>query len=229
MTGARARAREALTEDIKALARRQLAEGGASELSLRQIARELGMVSSAVYRYFASRDELLTALIVESYEAVGAVAEAAAKDRRGGFTGRWLRVATAIRAWATANPHDYALIYGTPVPGYRAPQDTVPAAIRISAVALGLVSDAVAAGEVDDSAAATVSIPRAVRRDLATIREEIATGVSDDVLSRGLLAWTMMFGTISFELFGHLHGAITDYDAFFEVQVRRAADVVLRG
>jgi len=227
MTGARARAREALTEDIKALARRQLAEGGAGELSLRQIARELGMVSSAVYRYFASRDELLTALIVESYDAVGTVAEAAAEDRRGGFTARWLRVATAIRSWAIANPHDYALIYGTPVPGYRAPQDTVPAAIRISAVALGLVADAVAAGEVDD--ATTMSIPRVVRRDLATIRDAIATGVPDDVLSRGLLAWTMMFGTISFELFGHLHGAITDYDAFFEVQVRRAAAVVLHG
>jgi AcrR family transcriptional regulator len=226
MTGARARARAELTEEIKVLARRQLAEGGASALSLRQIARDLGMVSSAVYRYFASRDELLTALIVESYEAVGAVAEDAAADRRGGFRSRWLRVTKAIRSWAIEHPHDYALIYGTPVPGYRAPQDTIPAALRVSVVALDVVRDAVEAGEV--TTVANVSIPRSVRRDLAAVRA-FAPGVSDDILSRALLAWTHMFGTISFELFGHLHNVIDDYDGFFELQMGRAADIVAAG
>ena len=75
---ARARARAELTNEIKATARRHLAEVGAPALSLRAVARELGMASSAVYRYFASRDELLTALIVDAFDAVGAAAEEAA-------------------------------------------------------------------------------------------------------------------------------------------------------
>lgn len=224
-SGARARARLELTEEIKAAARRQLAEDGPASLSLRQIARDLGLVSSALYRYFASRDALLTALIIDAYDAVGAVAEDAAADRRGGFRARWLRLATAIRGWALANPHDYALVYGTPVPGYRAPEDTIPAATRVSAVALQLVRDGIESGEI--AAADGVSIPRVVRADLATMRA-LVPGIGDDVLSRALMAWTMLFGTISYELFGHLDNVITDRDAFFELQMRRAADLVSR-
>src|SRR6476620_4181691 len=96
-TTARARARAELTEEIKAAARRQLIEGGPSELSLRGVARELGMVSSAVYRYFASRDELLTALVIDSYDSLGTVAEEAAAGGRGGFEARWLHLTRAIR------------------------------------------------------------------------------------------------------------------------------------
>ena len=118
---ARARARAELTQEIKAVARRQLAQSGAPSISLRSVARELGMVSSAVYRYFPSRDDLLTSLIVDAYDAVGSAGEQALARGRGAVTSRWLRVAEAIRGWALANPHEYALIYGSPVPGYRAP------------------------------------------------------------------------------------------------------------
>ena len=224
MTGARARARAELTEEIKAAGRRQLADGGSGALSMRQISRDLGLVSSALYRYFASRDALLTILIVESYDAVGAVAEAAANDRRGGFRSRWLRVTKAIRAWALANPHDYALIYGTPAPGYEAPKDTIPAALRVNLVALDLVRDGIDAGEI--AAGDGVTVARTVRKDFARLRDEFAPGVGDDVLSRSLMAWTQMFGTISYELFGHLHNVINDYDAFFELQMGRAADLL---
>jgi AcrR family transcriptional regulator len=148
MTTARARARQALTEEIKEAARRQIAAKGAAALSLRAVARELGMVSSALYRYFASRDELLTALIVDAYDAIGAVAEASTSTT-GGFARRWQALAGAIRSWALANPHDFALAYGSPVPGYRAPADTIAPAQRSAFAALSLVVDAVAAGEVD--------------------------------------------------------------------------------
>src|ERR1700743_118342 len=74
---ARERARVELTREIKEEARRQLAEAGAGGLSLRAVARELGMVSSALYRYSPSRDELLTALIIDAYDAIGAAAERA--------------------------------------------------------------------------------------------------------------------------------------------------------
>src|SRR3954471_6501176 len=114
--GARERARIEVTAAIKDEARRRLAAEGAAKLSLRAVARELGMVSSALYRYFASRDDLLTALIVDAYDAVGAAAERAeAATDRADLLGRWLATARAVRAWTLANPHEYALIYGSPV------------------------------------------------------------------------------------------------------------------
>lgn len=224
---ARARARAELTSEIKATARRQLREVGAPGLSVRAVARELGMVSSAVYRYFPSRDDLLTALIIDAYEAVGDAAEAAAAASKGHVVKRFTAVATAIRAWAVANPHDYALIYGSPVPGYAAPRDTVPPAVRVSGAALGVVVAGLEAGEIETTSVGT--IPRTVQRDLQRLRDAATPGVPDEVLSRVLLAWTMVFGTISFELFGHLHTVVEDYDAFFAHQIRRAATLVATG
>jgi AcrR family transcriptional regulator len=180
-----------------------------------------------VYRYFPSRDALLTALIIDAYESVAVVAEDAATDKRGGVMARWLRIARAIRGWARTNPHDYALIYGSPVPGYRAPEDTVPPALRVSLVAVNLVRDGVASGEI--SANDTLTVPRPVHSDLANMRDQIAPSVSDEVLSRALMVWTQMFGTISFELFGHLHNVIHDYDAFFDHQMRQAGRLLVSG
>ena len=89
-----------MTEEIKAVAKRHLSSEGAN-LSLRAVARDVGMASSAVYRYFASRDDLLTALIVDAYDAVGEVAERAeATVDRADLLGRWLATARAVRAWA---------------------------------------------------------------------------------------------------------------------------------
>src|SRR4051794_2735735 len=115
---ARARAREALTAEIKDTARRHMAESGAPALSLRAVARDLGMVSSAVYRYFDSRDALLTALIVDAFDAVGETAEGAVVGLPHDVRVRWRAAARSIRDWALAHPHDYALVYGSPVPGY---------------------------------------------------------------------------------------------------------------
>jgi AcrR family transcriptional regulator len=225
---ARDRARAELTGEIKAVARRHLAEEGSAALSLRAVAREVGMVSSAVYRYFPSRDDLLTALIVDAYDAVGATAESALDEaRRRGVVARWVHVTAAIRRWALANPHEYALIYGSPVPGYAAPQDTIDPATRVSFVLLGIVVDGVASGEIETRDATPA--PRAVRGDLAQLRAFAAPGVPDAVLSRALLAWAELFGSISLEMFGHLHQVIHDYDAFFELQMRRAAEFLVAG
>jgi AcrR family transcriptional regulator len=228
MAGARAQNRAELTEAIKRTAREHLARDGAAALSLRAVARDVGMVSSAVYRYFPSRDELLTALIVDAYDAVGAAAEeadAAAPDR-GDTLDRWIRCATAVRTWAVAHPHEYALVYGSPVPGYAAPPDTIDPAGRVALVFLGILADGVASGaiDVDDR----IETTRALRTDLARLRDA-APGVPDGVLARGLLVWTQLFGGISFELFGHLEGVIEDDDALFALQVRRAGEYLLRG
>jgi AcrR family transcriptional regulator len=228
-TTARDRARAELTDEIKAVARRHLAEHGSAALSLRAVAREVGMVSSAVYRYFPSRDELLTALIVDAYDAVGAAAEEAlAANRRRAAGARWLAVSLAIRAWALAHPHEYALIYGSPVPGYAAPPDTIDPASRVAFTLLRIVVDGVASGEIaagDDAG----GMPRTVHADFAELRAAAAPGVPDAVLARTLLAWSQLFGSISLEMFGHLHNVIHDYDAYFTVQMRRAAEFLVNG
>jgi AcrR family transcriptional regulator len=226
--GARARVRAELTAEIKDEARRQLAEQGAAALSLRAVAREVGLVSSAVYRYFPSRDDLLTALIVDAYDAVGLAAEEAdARCDPADLLGRWRAICSAVRGWARAHPNEYALIYGSPVPGYAAPTDTIGPAARPAIVLLRALVDGVAAGaiDVDDRR----PIPRAVRADLVALRREAAPGVPEAVLARGLLVWTQLFGAVSFELFGHLNNVIHDYDAFFDHQVSRAGAFLVGG
>src|SRR6266487_1323800 len=143
LQAARERTRAEITREIMNAARRHLATEGASGLSLRAIARELGMSSSAVYRYVASRDELLTRLIVAAYEALASAVEAQeAAAARNDLAGRWAAVCRAVREWALANPNEYALIYGTPVPGYVAPPATIAPAARVSSVLLGILADA---------------------------------------------------------------------------------------
>ncbi|MEV4638381.1 TetR/AcrR family transcriptional regulator [Actinoplanes sp. NPDC049548] len=207
----RARLRAEMTDEIKAAARRHLATDGAN-LSLRAVARELGMASSAVYRYFASRDELLTALIIDAYDALGAAAEAAAEQ------GSWLAVCHAVRDWALANPHEWALIYGSPVPGYQAPSDTVGPAIRVI-LALGrVVQEAAAAGRVE------IGRPVGGRlgAELAGVAERAAPGVPPQLVARCMAGWIHCCGAVSAELFGQLNNTIDERREFFEFQMRGA-------
>jgi AcrR family transcriptional regulator len=209
---ARERVRAELTREIKEVARQQLAGAGAAGLSLRAVARELGMVSSALYRYFPSRDELLTALIIDAYDAVGAVAEAAdAGCPRDDLGGRWLAVCRAVRDWAIEHPHEYALIYGSPVPGYRAPQDTIGPATRLTLVLGRLLQDG-AAMPADSFPPA----PAPVRADATRLRDSAFPGAPVELVARGLIARTHLFGAISLELFGHHNNVIEDHQAFFD-------------
>jgi AcrR family transcriptional regulator len=218
----RARVRGELTREIKDSARRQLNEVGSAALSLRAVARDLGMVSSALYRYFPSRDDLLTALIIDAYESVGqAATEAEAAIRRSDFTGRWMAATRAVREWALARPQEYALIFGSPVPGYEAPLDTVSSAARIPLLLVAIVTDANADGLAP--AAADRPLPRPVRADLKALRLNIAPTLTEARLGRAVLAWTELIGSVSFELFGHLHRTIYDYEAYFDYQMRGVA------
>src|SRR6201995_1006206 len=107
---ARERVRAEIPREITDIARAQLAADGADALSLRAVARDLGMVSSAVYRYFGSRGELLTALIIEGDAARGAAVEQAdGSCPRGDYGARWRAATSAARDWAVAHPHEYAL------------------------------------------------------------------------------------------------------------------------
>jgi AcrR family transcriptional regulator len=221
--GIRARARAEMTDEIKRIARVRLAADGPN-LSLRAVARDLGVVSSAVYRYFASRDALLTALIIDGYNSLGETVEAAeAAVARRDLMGRWLATGRAVRTWALANPHEYALLYGSPVPGYAAPQDTIGPASRPVWVLVGILRD----GVERDVLSGAHRLPRAVRQDMeAIVRTPGFAGLPPAVLARGMTAWAQVFGTLSFEMFGRLTNAVTDYDAYFEYQLRTMANYV---
>lgn len=247
--GARERARIEVTAAIKDEARKQLAADGAAKLSLRAVARELGMVSSALYRYFPSRDELLTALIVDAYDAVGETAEAArdaaegpvgasgtgasgtrASGSRasgsmasgavvGGYRERWTAVACAVRDWAVAHPHEYALIYGSPVPGYIAPQDTIGPASRVGLVLIGLVRDAYGADGL-----AVPPLSEELRPEAARMAADLAPDLPPAVVAALVAAWAQLFGLISFEVFGQFNRVVEAREAMF----RQAAGELAR-
>lgn len=222
--GVRARARGQMTEEVVAVARRHLAEQGAAGLSLRAVARDLGMVSSAVYRYVPSRDALLTLLIVRGYDALGdAVERADSTRRRGDIRGRWRSVCSATRGWASENPQEWGLVYGSPVPGYAAPQDTVGPASRLPRVLSAILSEAVARGCVDVPPARS---PRRLRTLIAPVRSMIGGDVPDEATARMVMAYSHLVGAVSFELGGHLVNGVTDQDAWFTEQVQRLADFV---
>ena len=235
-TTARERARAAFTADLLDAARVRLAEEGAAALSLRAVARDLGVASSAVYRYVPSRDALLTLLIIEAYDAVAAACETAAERSReaGAAPGEvWLATGRAFRAWALEHPHSFALVYGTPVPGYAAPADTIAHALRVWAVLVATVMDAhlagglhrpapapVPAGTVDPAA---LEYGRAVAR--ATGREAAlgATSWGEAEVVGCFTLFAALVGATTAELFGHLHNAAADLPRVFDATLVAAA------
>ena len=225
-TGLRARVRAELITEIKHQAQLQLAEAGAPGISLRAITRSMGMASSAIYRYFPSRDELLTALIVDAYDSLGSLTEevAAGCDPRD-YHHRWWAAAHAIRDWALARPHDYALLYGSPVPGYRAPDLTIGPASRVTVVLASIVGDAAAAGALQPPVgpAAPPPLSEAALVEADRLVEAAFAGVDPSVAIRAVMAWTQLFGMVSFELFGHLEGVLVDKDVVFDRAVEEMA------
>lgn len=222
---ARARARADITAAITDAARRQLGENGAAALSLRAVARELEMASSAVYRYFPSRDELLTALIVQAYDAAADAAERCeASTDRDDPSGRWLALVLGLRDWALDHRHEWALLYGSPVPGYAAPQSTVGPASRVPLMMTRIVCDA--RGARDARAALPVeheSVPVAVAADMAVAAQALHLDLPPALVARMVRAWTSVIGTISLELFGHLVGSVSDGRAWTTFQARLLA------
>lgn len=225
MVGVRERARTELTAQIKRTARKHLAREGAAGLSLRAVARELGLVSSAVYRYFPSRDDLLTSLIIDAYDAFGAAAERAeAAIDRDDLLGRWRATGQAAYKWSGSHVAEYALIFGSPVPGYEAPEDTIGPATRFTGVLLGILVDAQQAG-LRPPINGTISDE--VNADLNELRTRISVNIDTEWLAAGLRAWTGLIGLISFIRFGHLHNVIDDHDLWFDDALERLGQSVI--
>ncbi|AYN42676.1 TetR/AcrR family transcriptional regulator [Streptomyces dangxiongensis] len=217
--GARARARQEVTAAIKGAARGQLVAEGAAKLSLRAVARELGMVSSAVYRYFPSRDDLLTALIVDAYDALGeAVEQARDAASPAPPLDRWTAVCEAVRDWGLTHPHEYALIYGSPVPGYSAPDTTVRAAARVGLVLIDIVREAH-----QDTGLALPPLPAELRPEAERMAADFAPGLPPEAAAALVAAWAQLFGLVGFEVFGQFNRVVEDRAPFFRHAAARLA------
>ncbi|MFC9980774.1 TetR/AcrR family transcriptional regulator [Gordonia sp. NPDC127522] len=197
----RAENRAMMTDEIRRLGREHLTTYGAAGLSLRAIARDMGVVSSAVYRYVPSRDELLTMLLVEAYtdvaDAVDAAADSVATSRR---RDRLAAAAGAARTWALAEPSRWALIYGSPVPGYSAPGErTVGPGTRIP---VRLLRECSAAHSEGVLRADLPSPTTDVAADMDAIRDEFDLDTPAAVLAAATTLWAVLVGAISLETFG---------------------------
>ncbi|MEU7981774.1 MULTISPECIES: TetR/AcrR family transcriptional regulator [Micromonospora] len=188
MTGPRERYRAQVRAEIKQRAWEQLATTGVSALSLKAIAEQLGMSGPALYRYFASRDELITALIRDAYRSLADALRTAA-DAGADVAG----LAHTVRAWALDDPQRYLLIWGTPVPGYHAPDDTT----AISAEIMATVVDAYRRRDVQPSG-------RRIEAHLDDHRGWAGDPtVPAAALRQALAFWTRVHGVLSLELAGH--------------------------
>ena len=218
----RADNRAAMEAEILRLGREHLRTQGAAGLSLRAIARDLGVVSSAVYRYVPSRDDLLTLLLVEGYndvaDTVDAAADADSPDGVSDSRKRLRRMAVAMRAWALTDPARWALLYGSPVPGYSAPAErtTVPGTRVVGRLVVEL-----AAAHRDGALRAQLpSISPAVAADMRQILDEFGVDRPAEVVAAATTLWATIIGGISLEVFGQ-YGAdtFTHPDALFTTQV----------
>ena len=217
----RARARAQTLVDIRRVALEQLATEGPAGLSLRAVARELGVVPSALYRYVASRDELVTTLVLDAYADLAAtVTGATAPGAPGARRTRWVAGARALRTWAHAQPARFRLIYGSPVPGYAAPPETVGPATAVVLALLGPVVDAAAAGTV-----AEVGPPPGVvlARQLRDVADGLGVDVPPALLALAVGAWSEVIGLVVLELGGHFVGGFEPADSLFDAAVREQA------
>jgi AcrR family transcriptional regulator len=215
--GKRQQVRERIEAQIVELGRRQLISDGASGLSLRAIARDLGMVSSAVYRYVANRDELLTLLLVDAHTDLANALDGALHAEGGSWRDDMLTLAHAMRRWAIAHPASWALLYGGRVAGDNAPAEraTGPGTPVIGAL-LATVADGVIAGDVRTSD--PTGHPTSPEFD--EIRREYGFPGDDGVLNKCFLAWAGIVGAISLEVFdGYGVDTLGDPQALFTTQV----------
>lgn len=221
MVTRRERLRENTKTEIKQYAREQLREHGPMGISLRGIADKIGFTVAAIYRYYDSLDAVITALIVDSFNAhADAIEQAVLACHKQDYGGQLLAFMSAYRAWALANPMDFLLIYGTPIPGYDAPEEiTTQAARRPGIVSTRILSGALAAGrlrvDLDH-----FGLPPALR---ATLIEKASIYPEGNPLALfiSMYGWTWMHGFVMLEIANHITPTVGTDGAFYEWECRR--------
>lgn len=226
--GKRQESRERIEALIVEVGRRHLLTHGAAGLSLRAVARDAGMVSSAVYRYVGSRDELLTLLLVDAYSDL---ADAVDRARPSAPPASWreeiVAMAHAVRDWASAHPAGWALLYGSPVPGYHAPaEQTVAPGTRVVGAFFGAVAAGIDAGEIPGTNSIAA---QPLSSDFDRLRDEFGFGGDDAVVAKCFLLWAAVVGAVSLEVFGgYGEDTVTQPRAVFDVQLDLLLEVFAR-
>ncbi|MYU15526.1 TetR/AcrR family transcriptional regulator [Streptomyces sp. SID8361] len=211
---------------IKTTARQLLVKLGAGGLSLDAVARDSGLALSEVEAVYPHRDDLLTALLIDAYDDSAAAmeqADAAARETGASAGARLLAATRALRRWSFANPGEFTLVYGSPVPDYHAPQDTVPPASRTPAVLAGIVRSALEAGELTaprrEVPGPPLLLPEAVQLFGGTPEAPYA-----DLIERGIVLWSNLIGLLVFQVFSRTHDSVRDEAAFFDYAIAVAAE-----
>jgi AcrR family transcriptional regulator len=227
---ARERVKDEVTSEILSAARAHLAREGAAALSLRSIARDLGMAPSALYRYFSSRDALLSALILGAYGSLADQAEHASEAAYGqqdGALARWVAVPRAMRSWARSHPHEWGLIFGSPVPGYEAPTETITPYTRLALALVRPIIEAHRNGSLrlDPPSAPSSASPGTapLARSVQPVAEGLLPGLPTVAVARALQAFATLIGLISLELFGHWRNTVLEPEVLFEATISHLA------
>ncbi|MFR9749501.1 TetR/AcrR family transcriptional regulator [Nocardia sp. 004] len=226
-TTPRARARARTMNDIVRIGREHLASNGASALSLRAVARDLGVVSSAVYRYVRSRDELLTLLVVDGYNALGDTVDAALRDASDDPIDSLRLLGRTVRHWALAEPAHYGLLFGTPVPGYSAPAaETTAPGTRVIVALQKLFARAYQA-DLLIPPAREVRVTAPLAQSFARIRDEFQLDLPDWLIARSVTFWVGLFGAVSADVFD-MYGVDTfaDRNELFELHLDALLDML---
>ncbi|MEU5276152.1 TetR/AcrR family transcriptional regulator [Streptomyces asoensis] len=214
-TTPRERYRAQVRAEVKERAWEQIATAGASALSLNAIAKQMGMSGPALYRYFAGRDELITELVRDGYRSLADAFRAAA-DAGAGLSG----LAHVLRDWALEDPQRYFLVYGTPIPGYHAPDDITTIASEIMTALLdacaGPLTEGLPSGRPPSGGTDT---PLAAHLEGLGERWTDGRPASPAALGRALTCWTRLHGVLSLELAGHFAGMGFDPAQLFAAEL----------
>lgn len=213
---------------IKKTARKLMAEKGAAGLSLRGIARALGITAPALYHYYANLDELITALIVDSFNALADAVEAGrdiSKDAGGSLIDQLMGATWAYRQWALDHSIDFQLIYGSPIPGYEAPKElTVPASARTLQIIGSIIQDMVNEGIFQPSPFYQ-EIPETIREPIQQIIDQSQVTATPTLIYLTMYGWAKIHGVVMLELFDHIPPIIGDMDTFYRDYLKN----ILRG
>jgi AcrR family transcriptional regulator len=217
----RERLREATFEEIKSTAWKQIAEQGVAALSLRAIAREMGMTAPGLYRYYPSRDDLVTALIVEAFNSFSAALEEARDEyKQDDHVGRFRALSRTYFDWAIAHSQKYVLLFGTPVPGYVFSREAGPAAQRAFLILQGVIGEAHAAGRITGELAA-LRLPAGLRSQYDALKK-MGMPYSPIVTHLALSVWATIHGISSLYLYSYLTGFLADQSgAFVDLEIEK--------
>jgi AcrR family transcriptional regulator len=207
-----------MQETIKETAWQQIAEFGAPALSLRTIARTLGITAPAIYNYYPRRDDLVTALIIDAYTSFGD-SQLAARDAvpAEDLKGRLMATGMAYRQWALTHPQRYQLIFGTPIPGYEAPmQQVFPSAARSLSALVSIIEALRLASRLQAAAFPEVKDEYKISFEQWKTYGGQASTLS---LSVAILIWTRVHGLVSLEIAGNIPPFGPDGDALYRYEL----------